>query len=256
MRCLTLFLLVLVTGAGANTEEPAEGQLAQAFDGDTISVRLDGKDLRLRLHAIDTPDMEQDLYFAAGDALRELLGARRLRVVRVATTYGRLAAVIVVDDTDINGEMIRAGYAYAHRKYLGLSDYDSRYCALEHEARVAGRGIWALAPQDRIAPWQMRQYYRGERTAFTDFSNETITDCEATAGKPDTRTGTIVADPIPGLTPPDPDCRIKADITFSGKRRYYVPGMRAYAGIFINEKDGERWFCSEAEAATAGWERN
>jgi len=255
MRYLIFCLLFFATGAAASASMGADGQLAQVFDGDTIEVRLNEGNLRLRLHAIDTPDLEQDLYFDAADALRKLVGDRRLRVERVATTHGRLAAVIVVDGTDINGELIRAGFAYAHRKYLGLSEFDSRYCALEHEARVAGRGIWALPPKDRIAPWQLRQYYRGERTAFTDFSNETIVNCKAAAGKPDTRPGMIAADPIPGLTPPNPDCLIKADISVSGKRLYYVPGMRVYSGTFINEDDGERWFCSENDAENAGWER-
>ena len=233
--------------------------LALEIDGDTIAVHVDGEDLRLRLHAIDAPDQEQDLYFEAGAALRELLNDQPLRVELVAKTHRQQPAVILVDGTDINGEMIRAGYAYAHRKYLGLSAFDSRYCALEHEARAAGRGLWALKPQDRIAPWQLRQFYSGHRSAFTDFSDETVADCEAAAGRSDsqgdTRPGTIVADPIPGLTPPDPACRIKADITFSGKRRYHVPGMRTYAGIIINEEKGERWFCSESEAENAGWVR-
>jgi endonuclease YncB( thermonuclease family) len=258
MRCLNAFLLVLAAvsvAITASATDVIEGELSRAYDGDTIAVNVDGENLRLRLHAIDTPDQEQNLYVEAGDALRALLVDRRLRVVLVAKTHGRLAAVIVVDGTDINGELIRAGFAYAHRKYLGLSDFDSRYCALEHEARVANRGIWALPPEQRIAPWQLRQSYRSERTAFTDFSDETIADCEAAAGKPDTRAGTIETNPIPGLTPPDPDCRIKADITSSGKRRYYVPGMRAYPSIIITEKNGERWFCSESDAAKAGWDR-
>ena len=257
MRCLALCTLVLAAAgiAIANAADPAAGRLARVFDGDTISVLVDGEDFRLRLHAIDTPDQEQELYFAAGDELRKRLTGRPLRVEHVATTYGRMAAVILVDDADINGEMIRAGYAYAHRKYLGMSDYDRRYCTLEHEARIAGRGLWALEPQDRIAPWQLRQYYSGKRFAFTDFSGETIEDCQAAAGKEDDRDGTITADPVPGLTPPDPKCSIKGDITFSGKRRYYVRGMRGYPGAFINEDKGERWFCSEGEAGQAGWER-
>jgi len=265
MRCLALCSLIpgslipgsliLVAAAMAQAAEPAVGQLARVFDGDTISVLIDGEDFRLRLHAIDTPDQEQALYFAASDELRKRLTGRPLRVERVATTYGRQAAVILVDDEDINGEMIRAGYAYVHRKYLGMSDYDRRYCALEHEARVAGRGLWALEPSDRIAPWQLRQYYSGKRFAFTDFSSETVEDCQAAAGKEDDRAGTIAADPVPGLTPPDSRCSIKGDITLSGKRRYYVRGMRGYPGAFINEEKGERWFCSEGEAEQAGWER-
>ena len=233
----------------------ADGQLARVFDGDTIDVLSDGATIRLRLHAIDAPDQEQEFYVAAGEQLRAIAGDRSLRVERVATTHGRLAAVVFADDLDINGELIRTGFAYAHRKYLGMNNADRRYCELEHEARVAGRGIWALPPRDRVAPWQLRQYYRGERDAFTDFADDTVAGCTAAAGKADNRPGTLVADPVPGLTPQTADCQIKANITTSGRRLYYVPGMRAYAGTFIDEQAGERWFCSETEALDAGWQK-
>ena len=255
MRIPTVILLVLAASAAGGAKKDDGGQLAQAFDGDTIEVRFNDGNLRIRLHAIDAPDQEQDLSAEAGDALRMLLENRPIRVVRVATTHGRLAGIILVDGTDINGELVRAGFAYAHRKYLGLSDFDRHYCALEHEARVARRGIWALPPENRVAPWQLRQYYRGERMTFTDFATQSIADCAAAAGKPDTQVGTIAADPVPGLTPPDPECHVKGNITASGKRKYYVSGMRAYAGIFISEADGERWFCNEAEAEAEGWVR-
>ena len=254
LRLCILWALLTVASATVNATDALEGRLAQVFDGDTIAVLVNGKDLRLRLHAIDTPDQEQELYDEAGDQLRKLIDDRPLRIVLVAKTYGRQAAIIFVDDTDINAELIRTGYAYAHRKYLGLSQYDRRYCALEHEARSAGAGLWSLKPQDRIAPWQLRQSYRGDRSAFTDFSTETSADCNAAAGKEDTRAGTIATDPLPGLQPPNPDCPIKGDITFTGKRRYYVPGTRSYPSILINEVRGERWFCSEADALEAGWQ--
>ena len=45
-------------------------------------------------------------------------------------------------------------------------------------------------------------------------------------------------------------CDIKGNISHStGRRLYHVPGDRDYANTRISPARGERWFCSEAEAA-------
>jgi hypothetical protein len=51
---------------------------------------------------------------------------------------------------------------------------------------------------------------------------------------------------------PDPACNIKGNISGNG-RIYHRPGNRDYERTVINEAQGERWFCSEAEARAAGW---
>ena len=52
------------------------------------------------------------------------------------------------------------------------------------------------------------------------------------------------------------DCSIKGNISKSGERIYHVPGGQFYDRTKINEGAGERWFCSEEEAVTAGWRRS
>ena len=39
------------------------------------------------------------------------------------------------------------------------------------------------------------------------------------------------------------------------KSIYHVPGGALYAKMRIDTAKGERWFCSEAEAWAAGWQR-
>jgi hypothetical protein len=55
---------------------------------------------------------------------------------------------------------------------------------------------------------------------------------------------------------PDPptttNCRIKGNISQSG-RIYHIPGSAWYDRTEIDESKGERWFCTEEEARTAGW---
>ena len=52
-------------------------------------------------------------------------------------------------------------------------------------------------------------------------------------------------------------CDIKGNISVkNGERIYHLPGQKYYADTEIRTGQGERWFCSEAEARAAGWRRS
>ena len=53
------------------------------------------------------------------------------------------------------------------------------------------------------------------------------------------------------------DCRVKGNVSINGGERiYHVPGQLHYTETKIDARYGERWFCSEAEARSAGWRKS
>ena len=49
---------------------------------------------------------------------------------------------------------------------------------------------------------------------------------------------------------------IKGNISDNtGRKLYHLPGMEDYENTVIDPSIGERWFCTEAEAITTGWEK-
>ena len=58
-----------------------------------------------------------------------------------------------------------------------------------------------------------------------------------------------------GMTEPGSQrkCPIKGNVSRSGERNYHMPWQSTYARVKIDEKNGERWFCSEADARAAGF---
>lgn len=52
---------------------------------------------------------------------------------------------------------------------------------------------------------------------------------------------------------PPEDCVIKGNISASGVRIYHVPGNKHYAKTRISPAQGERIFCTRAEAEAYGW---
>lgn len=57
-------------------------------------------------------------------------------------------------------------------------------------------------------------------------------------------------------TAPDPSCAIKGNVNSSGERIYHVPGGAFYNRTDIKPEEGDRWFCTEAEAQAAGFRRS
>lgn len=51
-------------------------------------------------------------------------------------------------------------------------------------------------------------------------------------------------------------CDIKGNISASGERIYHLPGQEYYSRTRVDIGRGERWFCSEEEARSAGWRRS
>ncbi len=57
----------------------------------------------------------------------------------------------------------------------------------------------------------------------------------------------------PRALDPTMTCAIKGNINRKGDKIYHVPGSHDYTRVVIDEKAGERMFCTEAEAQSAGW---
>lgn len=53
----------------------------------------------------------------------------------------------------------------------------------------------------------------------------------------------------------DGECQIKGNISSSGEKIYHRPDCPYWSKTVIDERKGEKWFCSEEEAQSVGWRR-
>ena len=152
--CLTLVLLLCPMSAEAET---LTGR-PHVTDGDT--VKISGE--RIRLEGIDAPERNQRCRDASGKsygcgivstaALRNEIGRNSITCEGTKRDrYGRFLGICYLNELDLNGWMVRNGYALAYRRY------SRRYVSAEREARENGRGLWA---GEFVAPWSWR---KGER---------------------------------------------------------------------------------------------
>jgi micrococcal nuclease len=129
-----LLTCVLMTAPGN-----LEGKVVRIADGDTITVLVDRKQVKVRLSAIDPPERGQDFSQRSRQALADLVFGKEVRIeTHGKDRYGRVIGDVVVDGKSVNGIMVRQGWAWNFVKY----SKSPRLSDLEREARAERRALW------------------------------------------------------------------------------------------------------------------
>ena len=205
-------------GQDAKAYSPVEPVItgdAIVIDGDTLEIG--GR--RVRLEGIDAPEMAQSCQTSNGSPWRCGLTAQQklIEITRGQTVACDAAGTDKYGRTlavcFVEGEDINATLV-RQGVARAFVKYSELYVSQEAEARAARRGIWQA---DNTAPWDFR--HRRWQTA------------EASAPQ---------------------GCAIKGNVSSKGMI-YHTPWSAWYDKVKIDEAQGERWFCSEAEAVAAGW---
>lgn len=208
--------------AGSALSEPASitGVVSKVQDADSITV----SNTSIRLQGIDAPELGQDCLDQSGQAyscgqyaagiLREMILGKSVRCqVTGIDSYQRTLAICYRGGVNLNQYLVAQGWAVAFEKY------DTQFVSTQRMARLNKKGLWQ---GDFVRPDSFRAAGRA------------TVESEAVS-----RSG---------------GCLIKGNINRKGDRIYHMPGSsKHYADTRINEKRGEKWFCSEQEAIAAGW---
>ena len=216
LQVLVASLSLLVVPAIAHAVEVSG--MARVIDGDTIDIA--GQ--RIRLHGIDTPEAKQTCQregvtwlcgAVATKTLRRLIGGARVTCIR--RDKDRYGRVVAV--CHANGLDLNAAMVQSGIA-LAYRKYSDDYIGQEISAKAGRRGLWA---GQFVPPWDWR---RGKRLASEAAANDN-----------------------------PPGCQIKGNIGSKGDRIYHMPSGHWYDRTVITASKGERWFCSESEAKSAGW---
>ena len=151
MRALLFSIAVLAVALPARAE--LVGRVVNVSDGDTLTLRVETKQVKVRLDAIDAPERGQAYGRRSQESLAELCAKRTARVVpKGLDRYGRTVGIIVCDGVEANSEQVKRGMAWVFDRYAPRS---SPLYGLQREAQVTRRGLWS-DPQP-IAPWTWRR---------------------------------------------------------------------------------------------------
>ena len=136
-----------VAAAPAAPPQPVDQVTGRATVVEGHLLEIDGQ--RIRIQAVDAPDIESRLGQRALIEMRRIVGRDPVRCqlleLEAPTGKGRQAWVArcMTGDTDIGQELVRRGWARA------LQRYGDSYVIEEAQARAAGRGMWPKPPPPR-----------------------------------------------------------------------------------------------------------
>lgn len=145
---LRIFFIFL--WAGFASAQAAE--VIRIADGDTFTVLVDKKPVKIRLANIDAPERKQ----AFGTRSRQSLADLCFRKDATYQTqdidrYGRTVAVVTCDGVEANRHQVETGMAHVYSRY----NKDKALPALQEQAQQARRGLWRDA--DPVPPWEFRK---------------------------------------------------------------------------------------------------
>jgi micrococcal nuclease len=125
--------------------------VVRVVDGDTILVDLGGRQERVRYIGVDTPEtVAQDRPVGcfgpeASEKNKSLVEGKSVELERDVSDrdrFDRLLRYVYVDGVMINAELLRQGYGTSVTFPPDVRE-NSRFRALEREARQARRGLWS-----------------------------------------------------------------------------------------------------------------
>ncbi|MFN3370905.1 MAG: thermonuclease family protein [Sphingomonadaceae bacterium] len=160
MRRLWLILL-LMAFASPLAAAGFEGVVVRVKDGDSLLIERarERRVEEVRLHAIDAPELGQPWGIQARSALRRLVQGRPVRVETLGRDrYGRWLGRVTVGRVDVNLALVEGGHAWAVRGYGA----GPALVQAQRDAKAAGRGLWALPPDQRLPPATWRDRFPRE----------------------------------------------------------------------------------------------
>ena len=192
-------------------------------DGDTLVIE---NGIRVRLLGVDAPETKECFGKEAGAKLSELVLGREVLLEKDQTAsdnYGRLLRYVILrnenpkaDDVFVNKELVRGGFAKS--AYVKPNRrYLSQLQASQREAEKDGAGMWGECAMEATSA-------NLEREQASDTFNK--------------------------------ECVIKGNINKRYEKDYFLPGCPNYKRVKIDERKGEKWFCTESDAKADGWQKS
>ncbi|KMJ60216.1 nuclease [Bacillus sp. LL01] len=208
-----------------------EVPLVRVIDGDTIKVKVNGKEENIRFLLVDTPETNhprmngpQPFGPEAKKFMEEFAEGEKLEIeldVSERDHYGRILAYVYVDGVSAQEELLRRGLARVAYIYPPNTRYVDQYQAIQEKAQVEGVGIWSV-----------------ENYAQEDgFYPEYVDDPEKDAPQEE--------------NPVTKNCTVKGNISSSGEKIYHVK-----TGAFYERTIPEECFDTEKEAEAAGFRKS
>lgn len=152
-----VFGLALSLAASVSAAGELVGRVVNVHDGDSLTLLIDRRQVKIRLAEIDAPEIGQAFWRAARDELAAMCAGGTAYVEDRGLEWRRKRTLgqVRCGSWGANAEQVRRGMAWVYPAY---APKNSPLYALERAARLEKRGLWADdAP---VPPWEWRRERR------------------------------------------------------------------------------------------------
>lgn len=148
VKC-SLLILILLHGVSVLAAQTETVSVIRVIDGDTCIL---GNGERVRYYGINAPEKGDPHFKEATEANNNLVAGKEVQLEPKDPSRDkndRLLAYVFVNETFVNEELLRLGYAHIQRPLV--AKYRDRFLMAQQAARGEGLGIWAKAVERNIA---------------------------------------------------------------------------------------------------------
>jgi micrococcal nuclease len=138
-------------------------QVIGISDGDTLTLLVDRKPLKIRLANIDAPEKTQAFGERSKQSLSDFcFGRDATYKAQTIDKYGRTVARVTCGGVDVNRAQVERGMAWVYDKY----NTDRSLPTLQANAKAGSKGLWA--DKSPVAPWEFRHSKPAPAVAAND----------------------------------------------------------------------------------------
>jgi endonuclease YncB( thermonuclease family) len=133
------------------------GKVVGVSDGDTLTVLVDLKPVKIRVAGIDAPEKAQPFGQRSKQALSECAFGKVVEVEwNKVDRYGRTLGKVISGDVDCGLLQVESGLAWHYKAYVKEQPLADQvlYDQAEQEARYQKKGLW-VDPMPK-PPWDFR----------------------------------------------------------------------------------------------------
>lgn len=174
---LFVFFLVSLASNSPAATKTLSGKVLKVFDGDTILLRVQGREEHVRLREIDAPEVShrkqagQEPWGRKAKEFAQSMVKGKTVQLEVEERdeqdkYHRLLAYVFVGETFVNREMVRSGNAFF---YPGA--FKGKHAAelqeAEEAAREKGVGVWDKKNGLKERPQEFRRRTQRDESLFS-----------------------------------------------------------------------------------------
>lgn len=237
--------------AGNEKKNLLPATILKNVDGDTIDINLNGKEEKVRMLCVDTPETHhprlgvQPFGPEAAEYTKKILPVGTKVEIETGIgggrdKYGRLLAYIYVDGKMLNEMLLEQGLARVAYIYAPNTKYVDEFYAIQKQAQKKGIGIWSI------------ENYAKDDGYHPVASNEQNTSSNSTSKS---ATSSSSGNGYQNNSSDDRETNVNCKGKIKGNANshiYHVPG----GAFYDSTRDNIIWFCTEKEAEDAGYRKS